>query len=112
MNHQTQQLVALLASDAPARILDALQRKTLTAPQLVRETGASERTVVQALELLLAHGVVEWESGRQGAQGRPSRVWRIAAPRELAAFERGCEKLRSALLRLGLKAVGESERRE
>jgi predicted ArsR family transcriptional regulator len=111
MNQQMQQLVALLADDGPARILEALQREALAVPQLVRETGASERTVVYALELLLAHGVVAWEAGRRGAPGRPSRVWRIAAEKELAAFDRACEELRGALLRLGLEEVEEGERR-
>jgi predicted ArsR family transcriptional regulator len=105
MNHQTRQLVALLADDGTARILDALRQKSSAAPQLVRATGASERTIVQVLELLHAHGVVEWEMASRGSRGRPSRVWRIAAASELVAFERACKELKRALLKRDLDAI-------
>jgi predicted ArsR family transcriptional regulator len=108
MNQQTRQLTALLADDATARILDALQSEASAVPQLVQATGASERTITQTLELLLAHGVVESAMAPRSSRGRPSRVWRIVVSAELAAFERACEDLRRTLLKRGLEAVGET----
>lgn len=112
MNHQTRQLVALLADDVPARLIEALQRGALPVPQLVRQTGASERTITQTLELLLAHGIVEWEAAHRSGRGRPSRAWRIAATEDISAFERACEELRRALLNRGLQAIEQSDTSE
>jgi predicted ArsR family transcriptional regulator len=108
MNQQTRQLAALLADEGTSRILDALQREALAVPQLVQVTGASERTITQTLELLLAHGVVVSEMAPRSSRGRPSRVWRVIASAELAAFERACEDLKRALLEHGLRRSGET----
>jgi predicted ArsR family transcriptional regulator len=102
MNPQTRQLIALLADDAAARMLDALRREASTAAVLVRETGASPSTVAQTLDLLSAHGVIRWHQGRAGARGRPSRVWELAATAQLEQFEQACNRFKAALLRAQL----------
>jgi predicted ArsR family transcriptional regulator len=99
MKLQTRQLVGLLADDVPQRLIDALRQQPRTAPQLERDTGASQKTVAHVLELLQAHGIVEWQSPEPGTPGRPSRVWRLAADEELATFERACDDFKALMLR-------------
>ncbi len=104
MKPQTQQLVALLVDDVTGRLISALRRSPSTAPQLEKKTGASQKTVAQALELLQAHGIVEPQQAQTGTPGRPSRIWRLAADEELAAFERTCDELKALMLRRQLNA--------
>jgi len=99
MNPQTQQLVALLVDDVTGRLITALRRSPSTAPQLEKETGASQRTIAQTLELLQAHGIVEPQQAQTGTPGRPSRIWRLAADEELAAFERTCDEFKALMQR-------------
>ncbi len=99
MKPQTQQLVALLADDVTGRLITALRRRPSTAPQLEKETGASQKTVAQVLELLQAHGIVEPQQAQTGTPGRPSRIWRLVADEDLTAFERACDEFKIILLR-------------
>jgi predicted ArsR family transcriptional regulator len=99
MKPLTRQLVALLADDVTGRLITALRDQPRTAPQLEKETGASQKTVAHILELLLAHGVVDSEQAASGTPGRPSRVWRLAAENELVAFDRACDEFKALLLR-------------
>jgi predicted ArsR family transcriptional regulator len=99
MNHQTRQLMRLLADEVTDRILQALREGSANAPALVRATGASPKTVAQTVELLAAHGVLEPEQAKAGAAGRPSRLWHLSDDRRLAAFEVSCDEFKGALLR-------------
>jgi predicted ArsR family transcriptional regulator len=99
MKPQTQQLMRLIADEVPGRLIAALRDQTRTAPQLEKESGASQKTVAHILELLQAHGIVEWQQNEPGAPGRPSRVWRLAADEDLVAFERSCDAFKALLLR-------------
>lgn len=99
MKPQTRQLVRLLADDVTGRLIEALRVQSQTTPQLEKLAGSSQKTVAQALELLLAHGVVEWAAPQLKTPGRPSRVWRLAAVDELAVFERACDEFKASMLR-------------
>jgi predicted ArsR family transcriptional regulator len=99
MNPQTRQLVALLADDLSGRLIGALRREPRSVPQLVRDTGASQKTLAHVLELLQAHGIAEHQQAEPGAPGRPSRVWRLVADHELGAFERACDDFKARMLR-------------
>jgi predicted ArsR family transcriptional regulator len=104
MKPQTRQLISLLAEDVPGRLLAALRNQPSSAPQLEQATGASQKTVAHALELLQAHGIVEWQPERGGTPGRPSRIWRLAADEALADFERVCDEFKARMLRMQLDA--------
>jgi predicted ArsR family transcriptional regulator len=106
MKAQTRQLVRLLADDVTERLIDALRQQPRTAPQLEEDTGASQKTVAHTLELLQAHGVVEWQPDEPGKPGRPSRLWRLAADDELASFERACDEFKARMLRRQLDDYG------
>lgn len=99
MKDQTGQLVRLLADDVTARLITALRSQSRTAPQLQKDTGASQKTVAHLLELLEAHGVVGWQPSESGTRGRPSRLWHLTADDELVAFERACDDFKARLLR-------------
>ena len=73
-------------------------------PQLEQQTGAAQRTVAHTLELLQAHGIVEWQPAKPGTPGRPSRSWRLAADQDLASFERACDEFKALTLRKQLDA--------
>jgi predicted ArsR family transcriptional regulator len=99
MKPQTQQLVRLIADEVPGRLIVALRHQPQTAPQLEKATSASQKTVAHALELLQAHGIVEWQQDQPGTPGRPSHIWRLVADKELAAFEQTCDAFKALLLR-------------
>lgn len=99
MKPQTQQLIRLIADEVPGRLIVALRDQPQTAPQLEKATGASQKTVAHALELLQAHGIVEWQQDQPGTPGRPSHIWRLLADKELAAFEQTCDAFKALLLR-------------
>jgi predicted ArsR family transcriptional regulator len=99
MKPQTQQLVRLIADEVPGRLIAALRDQPQTAPRLEKATGASQKTVAHTLELLQAHGIVEWQQDEAGTPGRPSRIWRLLADKELAAFEQSCDAFKALMLR-------------
>jgi predicted ArsR family transcriptional regulator len=96
---KTQHLVQLLSDDVPGRIVDALRVESQTAAQLVKLTSSSATTVSDALDLLFAHGIIEWTPPKPDAKGRPARMWRLAAPDDLAQFERACDDFKARMLR-------------
>ena len=102
MKPQTRQLVSLLADDVTGRLINGLRKKPSTAPELEREAGAAQKTVAHTLELLHAHGIVEWQQPKQGQPGRPSKIWRLMADERLMDFERVCDEFKSQLLRTQL----------
>jgi len=102
MKDQTRPLLQLLADDTTARLLAVLRREPRTTPQLQKETGASQKTVIHLLELLEAHGIVDGQQSDPGARGRPSRRWRLTADDQLTAFEHACDELKAGLLRTQL----------
>jgi predicted ArsR family transcriptional regulator len=102
MKSPTRQLVSLLADDVTGRLIGALRERPGTAPQLERETGAAQKTIVQTLELLHAHGIVAWQQSNSGQRGRPSKIWALAADERLSAFERSCDEFKAHLLRMQL----------
>jgi predicted ArsR family transcriptional regulator len=110
MKPPTRQLVLLLADDTIARLTASLRDRPLTAPQLGKATGASEKTVAHALELLQAHGIVECQPAETaGTPGRPSRLWTLAATDELAAFDRACDNFKELILRRQLNQYEQGE---
>jgi predicted ArsR family transcriptional regulator len=104
MKPQTRQLISL-----PGRLIIALRDQPSSTPQLEKATGASQKTVAQTLELLHAHGIVEWRSVREGTPGRPSRIWQLATDDVVADFERACDAFRARLLRRQLDQYDDAE---
>jgi predicted ArsR family transcriptional regulator len=93
--------MALLADDVTVRMIAALRAKPQTAPQLEELAGSSQKKVAGVLDLLQAHGIVEWapqEPQGPKSTGRPSREWRLAADEKLVAFERACDDFKASLL--------------
>jgi predicted ArsR family transcriptional regulator len=99
LKSQTRQLVQLLAEDVTGRMITALRTGPQTAPQLEKLAGSSQKTVAGVLELLQAHGIVDWAPQESTAAGRPSRLWRLAADDELKNFEGACDDFKARLLR-------------
>ena len=100
--------MALLADDVTGRLIAALRKRPCTAPQIERETGASQKTIAHALELLQAHGIVNWQKAPARTPGRPSRIWLLANDKELAAFEWVCDEFKALMLREQLSAYNEA----
>lgn len=99
MKAQTRQLMSLLADDAVAAIVDELRSSARSAPELVRATGAAQRTVSHALDLLRAHGVVAYEPPTARRRGRPTPLWRLVDDQGLRELERQCDAFKADLLR-------------
>lgn len=90
--------MALLADDVTGRMIAALRARPQTAPQLEELAGSSQKKVAGVLDLLQAHGIVEWAPQGPKSKGRPSREWRLAADEKLVAFERACDDFKASLL--------------
>lgn len=99
MKPPTRQLVLLLADETAGRMIDALRAEPQTAPQLEALADSSQKKVADALNLLIAHGIIEGAPQNTTAKGRPARRWRLAAPDDLAAFERACDDFKERMLR-------------
>lgn len=106
MKEPTRQLIALLADDLTRELIAALRDGTRTTPELVAASGATHRTVAQALALLRAHGVVAPAEPRPGRRGRPPDAWRLVEDKRLRSFEKACDDLKKALLGAQLDQFG------
>lgn len=98
MKPPTRQLVLLLADDTTGRIIGALRREPQTASQLEALADSSHKKVASLIELLQAHGIIEWAPRDTTAKGRPAQRWRLAAPDDLAEFERACDGFKTRML--------------
>jgi transcription initiation factor IIE alpha subunit len=97
MDTRTRQLLGLLADDAVDRLIAELAMAASTELALRRALGVSHAALQTRLNLLHALGVLDYETQRTDAPGRPGRIWHIRDPQTLGQFAKSAALLRRKL---------------
>jgi hypothetical protein len=90
---RTRQLLGLLADDAVDGLIAELEMAAATELALRRVLGVSHAALQTRLSLH-ALGVLDYETQRTDAPGRPGRVWHSRDPQTLGQFAKSAALLR------------------
>jgi predicted ArsR family transcriptional regulator len=80
MEHQTRQLLRILADDLVDDIVAELSGGELLETDLQRRIAGSRQTIGRRLGELESWGIAVGEDRQTPGRGRPTRAWRLATP--------------------------------